>query len=175
MHIDIIHNRTHFQVRESHSSLVTNSFILSFTLCWTPWTHQSLNSLAFQHPFLLANITATSTLSLSFPFSPKWNQGHQFYSVSLLALKLLFVLQIFFPLSKGMAASERTKFTVVPVAVTTIKFPWDYITNIKDLSPSKRMVLAVHTARYLVANWVEAVRKGHCPLTSWMLMKAIMV
>lgn len=73
-----------------------------------------------------------------------------------------------------MAASEIAKFTVFPVAITTVKSPRDYITNIKDLSPS-RMVLAVHTARYLVANWVEAIRKGHCPLTSWMLMKAIMV
>lgn len=73
-----------------------------------------------------------------------------------------------------MAASERTKFTVFPVAVTTVKFPRGCITNIKDHS-SSRMVLAVHTARYLVADWVEAIRKGHCPLTSWMLIKAIMV
>lgn len=43
-----------------------------------------------------------------------------------------------------MAASERTKFTVFPVAVTTVKFPCGCITNIKDLSPFEDGVSSSH-------------------------------
>lgn len=60
------------------------------------------------------------------------------------------------------------------MAITAVKLPRDHVTNIKNLSPL-RMVLAVHPARYLVADWVEDIRKGHCPLTSWVLIKAIMI